>query len=314
MTSAKRLNIFNIFIVLGFFLLIQMDSFASGEDLLDAASRGNFQKVISLIESGEDINFSPASADSEQLSSPLTVAIAKKHLNIAKALIEKGADVNQFGYANGTPLMHAALIGDSELLLDLTRRGASVNARNPGLYNGSTALHWAVSGGSSEVLSILLKNGAEVATQDDKGQTALMKAIEGQQLDMVRILLKNKADPKQARVWSSTLNRFGTPLSNALQLLKVLDYQKVPTQDLSRIIIFMAYPVFLKLEIKLEEQGYSTEAASGLMESLLDKTYLDFVGPHQPKVRNLQFLCMKALLEAKNKLPSEKSIPPNPNF
>ena len=124
-------------------LLLPAICLASGDDLLVAAEKGDRARVVRLLNEGEDINYSRGPISSREVTSPLTVAIASGQLEVATELLERGANVDQFGHANGTPLMHAALKGYADLVSELLRRGAQVNSQNPGVYTGSTALHWA---------------------------------------------------------------------------------------------------------------------------------------------------------------------------
>lgn len=61
--------------------------------------------------------------------------------------------------------------------------------------HGLTPLHWAADRGNSQILEILLMNGANVNQTDlDAGQTALHYAISCGHLDCVKVLLKYNAD------------------------------------------------------------------------------------------------------------------------
>jgi ankyrin repeat protein len=67
----------------------------------------------------------------------LIVAITKNQLGIAKLLLRRGADANLRDNSGHTPLSHAALAGDPELVQMLLDRGADPRAHMP---DGSTAL------------------------------------------------------------------------------------------------------------------------------------------------------------------------------
>ena len=75
----------------------------------------------------------------ENECSPLSVAIRDSQMEIAKALIEAGADPNVGGGANGSPL-HMAVVRGSLLITDmLIKRGAEVNIVDS---DGNTPLHF----------------------------------------------------------------------------------------------------------------------------------------------------------------------------
>jgi len=53
---------------------------------------------------------------------------------------------------------------------------------------------WAVSNGHTTVAKMLIKNGADVDTQDYDGWTALMKAVYAENTEMVKTLIANGAN------------------------------------------------------------------------------------------------------------------------
>lgn len=62
--------------------------------------------------------------------------------------------------------------------------------------NGLTAVHWAADRGHTEILDLLLKNGANVnITDKESNQTPLHYAVSCGHSESVRILLKHGADP-----------------------------------------------------------------------------------------------------------------------
>jgi ankyrin repeat protein len=70
----------------------------------------------------------------------------------------------------------------------LLERGAEVDALG---FLGRTALHYAAIAGRVEVLSLLLQNGADSRRADNEGCTALMLAAEAREVEIVRLLLEN---------------------------------------------------------------------------------------------------------------------------
>lgn len=70
----------------------------------------------------------------------------------------------------------------------LLERGAEVDALG---FMGRTALHNAAIAGRVEVLSLLLQSGADSSRTDDEGCTALMHAAEVKEAGIVRLLLEN---------------------------------------------------------------------------------------------------------------------------
>lgn len=90
---------------------------------------------------------------------PLGLAIFFGNRELAKVLIEKGADVNASS-ANAqrvAPLHAAAAVCDHEVIRMLLERGADPNARQ---QNDFTPLHTAASRGDVEMAKLLLAYGA----------------------------------------------------------------------------------------------------------------------------------------------------------
>ncbi|MFO1435181.1 MAG: ankyrin repeat domain-containing protein [Gammaproteobacteria bacterium] len=64
--------------------------------------------------------------------------------------------------------------------------------------NQLTALMWAAGYGKQDVVARLIKKGASIDMQDDRGQTALMMAAAGGFSDTVKTLLSAGADSRIA--------------------------------------------------------------------------------------------------------------------
>eukprot|EP00064_Thunnus_orientalis_P003338 superscaffoldBa00000268_g3347 len=74
-----------------------------------------------------------------------------------------------------TPLHEAALCGHYDVILDLIKAGAQVNAT---ACNGDTPLHDAIANGHMKIVSVLLRHGANPKLNDKGGQMALTTAAE----------------------------------------------------------------------------------------------------------------------------------------
>jgi ankyrin repeat protein len=95
-------------------------------------------------------------------------------------------------YGHGhTPLMRAALDGNTERVKELIHQGADINQRDD---NGRTALMFAAINMHYETMKLLLEFGADVNARSDKGGTALMGAASAGDLKMVQALLDKGAD------------------------------------------------------------------------------------------------------------------------
>src|SRR5688500_3341508 len=96
------------------------------------------------------------------------------------------------GYGHGhTPLMRAALDGNTERVKELIHQDADINQRDD---NGRTALMFAIINSHYETMKALLEYDADVNAQSNKGGTALMGAALAGDLRMVQALLDKGAD------------------------------------------------------------------------------------------------------------------------
>jgi len=120
-----------------------------------------------------------------------------------RALLEGGADVNQRGFNEMTPLIHAVSIdGDIELVKIILAfdPNLEIKARFPfavhGIpnipfeerYNDATALMCAASDGKLELVKMLIYAGANPSTKDRHGRTALDIAKRSNRKDVVAYL------------------------------------------------------------------------------------------------------------------------------
>jgi ankyrin repeat protein/beta-lactamase regulating signal transducer with metallopeptidase domain len=120
---------------------------------------GDTNELKSLISQGPDINIKWPNG-----VTLLHVAAQKGYKDIAKLLIDKGADVNaQSG--NLTPLHLGVENGNKDVVELLIANGADVNAkRNTRSRNASTALHDAVDASRGDIVELLIAHGADVKT------------------------------------------------------------------------------------------------------------------------------------------------------
>ena len=156
-----------ILLVIGFILIMQFNVFAGKDpEIIKYSKKGDLAKVQQLIASGADIN-----AIDKDNTTALMWAIQKKHMDIARFLIDKGADVNVQG--NSEALITAAGYGYTELVILLLEKGANINSLNSA---HCSALMIASYMGEPETAKILIDKGAKLDITNMTGVTALMMA------------------------------------------------------------------------------------------------------------------------------------------
>jgi ankyrin repeat protein len=108
-------------------------------------------------------------------NSGVTALLAASKLgkyNIARLLVEKGANVNvrYDSWGNCTPLHLACATGDPALVQLLIENGADINARTS--LDSRTPLHWAVYYQHNPIVELLFHFGADLHIRDSQGYTA----------------------------------------------------------------------------------------------------------------------------------------------
>lgn len=224
--------------------------FSHRTPLILAVERGHLELVKSLVQAGADINH----ANVDQMT-PLMAACQKGHKEIVQYLIKMGAEIyvhNNHGETplviacsyerkdllpllinigsdleakdvrGWTPLIFAITWNDIPFIKLLLKKGANVNHRIRNsyrqyseYYNEDTPLHVAAYQGNTEVVQLLLKNGAMVNTLNRFGYSPLYFAVDNDRLDLIELLLQAGASPFQ-------LEGTADDIYNTAKLFKIL--------------------------------------------------------------------------------------------
>lgn len=155
--------------------------------LMLAIEREDQRVVKELLRAGADPDHKAVTPHAGQISA-LTWAVRSRNVELIEMLIEAGADVNPRA-ADGslTPLMFAVMPGGEARVVNLLlSKGADVNGANPD--NGYTVLMGAAEEAGPEVVSALVKAGADLHAKNKFGQTALSIAVKHDREDNARVL------------------------------------------------------------------------------------------------------------------------------
>jgi len=127
-----------------------------------------------------------------QDESPLMMASLKGHLDLARKLIERGADINKTGWA---PLHYAATNGHLAVMELLLEHHAYIDAESP---NGSTPLMMAAHYGTPAAVKLLLEAGADPSLKNQLGLTAIDFAHRANRKDSAELIAASvrAAQPK----------------------------------------------------------------------------------------------------------------------
>jgi uncharacterized protein len=140
-------------------------------DLLRAIEIGDLNEVIKDLDAGRNI-------ESRYMDGRTILSIACTHgrIEIAKALLDRGADVDAASsHGNWSPLHYAAGMGHVDIVELLLDRRANVEAMTD---KGRTPLLWACGNGQIKTALALLKRGASVEARNEFGRTALICACD----------------------------------------------------------------------------------------------------------------------------------------
>lgn len=144
----------------------------------------------------ESLKLSNAKATYGNFDKPRIYAAVRSHnLDHLRELVANGADI-EARYFDFTPLMWAVLEGEPELVSELCRLGADVNAvefpestRRPGRF----PLYFAVEHGMFEIVNRLLNCGADITLGAGKGDSVLDVAAMKGDRRMIDLLLSKGA-------------------------------------------------------------------------------------------------------------------------
>ena len=194
-----------------------------GRNLLHAAAEGGNSSIMrSILSYDIDIN----SKDDESSATPLIIAVMHNHVEVAKYLLQKGADISlttesnkrkalhiasQYGSVEAiemllsydsrpdlrdgegnTPLACAAACGQIEAVNCLLKHGADPSLKGE---NGWSILHFAAQSGNVIIIETMVSKGLDIDSRGEAlGVTPLMVCIKFGQLEAAKYLLEKGAD------------------------------------------------------------------------------------------------------------------------
>jgi ankyrin repeat protein/L-ascorbate metabolism protein UlaG (beta-lactamase superfamily) len=173
------------------------------EEMFKAVDEGDLAKVKALVNSNNNLlEIKDQVGSTPLIRACLNFQTFGREVEIAKFLIEAGADVNVINNYRATALLRAS-VGrgpDNELIKLLVSKGADVNVQG---YNGITALHWAVKDNNLQIAKLLLKSGANINISNDYNGPVVTSTISGtvlqvainysQSNEMVKFVIENGA-------------------------------------------------------------------------------------------------------------------------
>jgi len=148
----------SLFIITVFGIALIAAQSLLAQEIFDVVRSGDLAKVKELVEKDPQV----VKARNSNQSTPLHVAVDVSNFEIAKYLIEKGADVNSTNKTVQTPLFYAKKREIAKILIE---KGADINACN---NQNISVIRRAVSSGVKELAEILRENGAKFPSIKDE--------------------------------------------------------------------------------------------------------------------------------------------------
>ena len=174
-----------IFIYIYVFIGLNISHAGSYEDFFVAIKRDDATTIQKLLQRGFDAN-----TPGPDGQTGLYVALAEPSLKAAQVLIDwPQTKVESRNAADESPLMMAALKGHLEVARKLIARDADVNKP------GWAPLHYAATHGHLAIMQLLLDNHAYIDAESPNKTTPLMMAASYGTVEGVKLLLDAGADP-----------------------------------------------------------------------------------------------------------------------
>ena len=160
---------------------------ADGDTLLHQACISGRPDVAKLlIDNGADIH-----VENIYGYTPLKLACDHKSPEIVRLLIKSGADINVQDYLGRTPLQFAFGEKLYDIATLLIKKGAAINEKDSG---GLAPLHWACLRNQSDIAALLIEKSAYINDPDDAGRTPLHWAAGRNYQNITQLLIDNDAD------------------------------------------------------------------------------------------------------------------------
>lgn len=185
-----------------YFCLIPLPSQAAA--IHDAAKKGDTAAITTALDAGADVN------EPDGFATPLYYAVSRQHLDAAKLLIDRGADVNAGSKVGGPPLKPAVAKSKLEFITLLLEHGAVPNVA----AGDETVLHLAVRNGCLDCVKALVTAGADVNAPgaDSVARTPIHLARFHDHAEIAGYLMANgvvlpKPDPIAAKLASADVEK-----------------------------------------------------------------------------------------------------------
>lgn len=171
--------------------------------LILATAGGHVDLAKELINYGADIDYQ----DSAGLTA-LSWSVMRKKNKLTEYLLSVNANANTLDNRSISPLMYAVGMGNIKIVEMLVNNHAQLNTRSP--HSRMTPLLIAVENNDTDITLKLLELNADVNGANDYGYTPLMAAAEAGHIEILHILISNGAKIKAQNSKGMTALNFAT--------------------------------------------------------------------------------------------------------
>lgn len=155
----KRYKLVNKYVVLSIIFVLLTGCYQE-KKILKYINKGDYKKVSKFLDSGVDID---------------------------KKYISSYSDLLEF-----SPLEKSVFTGNTKMVKILLQAGADPSVKS--LYSQKSPLHYALEENYTEIVELLIENGADIALEDFNGETPIYGAIENKSYNLVKILIEKGTD------------------------------------------------------------------------------------------------------------------------
>ena len=197
---------------------------------LHAAAFNGFLEIVKVLIEGS-VNVERLNEVGE---TALSIAVKEGHTAVARTLIEAMHNVDLHGSQSKTPLFHACVIGNFDIVTKLLSRGADSRFS----INQVSCLHLAAWEGHVEIVKALIAARAPGNDLDEiepmSGYTPLLAALKKGHLDVAKSLVHAGADPKTTSVSGYNVLHMAGLSTNDVELFHLLIDSTTPDHALAR--------------------------------------------------------------------------------
>jgi ankyrin repeat protein len=195
--------------------------------LMHAIKNNHLECVIVLIQNGANVNHPNVLFEEDEDQAirltPLFYAIRVGSADILEALIRAGAVVNE-DLINGFTALHAVSTVEEHEYLDIARllldNGADVNAKDRANHN-KTPLYYAIENNHNNIVQLLIARGADINNVSDS-HTGFMAAIVYNNNEAIDILINAGANINEHGEIGYTALHFASRDNNLVAAQKLL--------------------------------------------------------------------------------------------